>query len=294
MKNENIYYSLIGQFNTLQTREILLAREGLKVSRTLVPPQSLEIAIDIIERIGLFTAIYDKKYFYWEDCGKGGWVSRYGIELPLEADHGSCMIYIADRPELALEAMRHEHRQNDRGFGDALGIPPCCINTYVTSIEHAELKQNDYLEFSHKNTHSFFPYNYWTNVVAQYFGYCLLSHYPCSFDCLSSSKMAQITYSVLCKYSIEFANHFLEYHRSNYLYTEYDGVFRFPDSKFKDGILHYDPKKIESTLNSIFSDTLRKGGQLSVLGKHSIRIEQSAGPLIAVFDHPDLSILIFN
>lgn len=294
MTNQQILSSLLAEFNALQTREILLAREGLKVSRTLVTPGELARKVALLETLGLYVAIHDKKYIYEEDAGKGGWVSRYGLEEDLEANHGNCMIYVGACPDRVITARKREHAQDDAGFGEALGIPLCCVDMYVAAIAKAETKQNDYLEFTLENTQSSYPHNYWNNITAQYFGYGLLSHYPCSFDCEPSAKLAQQIYGVLSEYSPEFAEIFMQCHRDNYIYTEYDGIFRLTGSIFREGSIHYEPSRMQVTLDSVLAGVLRQGSRLAVKGKHSFQVWGQQGRFLGEFDHPDISILIFG
>jgi hypothetical protein len=294
MAGQQILDSLLMEFNALQVREILLAREGLKVSRTLVQPEYLAMICALLEKMGLYIAIHDKKYIYETDAGKGGWVSRYGFEESLEANHGACMIYVGIRPEDVLAAKNYEHSQNDCGLGESLGIPGCCVKMYIDSIERAEQKQNDYLEFTLANTRSEYPHNHWNNIAAQYFGYGLLSHYPCSFDCIPSADLAQKIHQILADYSRKFADMFLRYHQKNYIYTEFDGIFCLSGSTFEGGSIYYDPSKIEVTLDSVLASVLRSGNHIRVKGKHHFQVLNEKAQQVAEFEHPDISLLIFD
>jgi len=294
MTNQKILSLLLSEFNALQTREIILAKEGLKVSRTLVEPVDLEHKVVLLESLGLYVAIHNKKYIYETDSGKGGWVSRYGLEEDLEANHGSCMLYIGDKPDWVLASRDCEHSQDDAGFGETLGIPSCCVDMYVATIQKADKKQNDYLEFTLENTQSSYPHNSWNNIAAQYFGYCLLSHYPCSFDCAPSAILAKQVNEVLTRYSEEFATRFRQCHKDNYIYTEFDGIFRLTGSSFRDGFLHYKPDQMDVTLDSVLAGLFRQGSRIEVLGKHKFQVWDNQENLLGGFDHPDISILIFE
>lgn len=294
MTRQQVLSSLLDEFDALQTREILLAKEGLKVSRTLAAPEELARKVALLEALGLYVAIYEKKYIFCPDSGKGGWVSRYGLEEPLESNHGFCMLYVGDSPDRVLAAKNREHSQDDAGFGEALGIPSCCVDMYVSATEKAELKQNDYLQFTLENTRTPYPHNFWNNIAAQYFGYCFISHYPCSFDCAPSAKMSQQVCDILSGYSQELTGKFKRCHQDNYIYTEYDGIFRLTGSTFCDGAILYEPSRMEVTLDSLLASVLRRGDRIEVLGKHRFQIWNSRGGQLGEFDHPDTSILIFG
>jgi len=294
LTKKEIFRRLYANLDPIRLREVILAIEGFKVSRTLVSPEDLHNFISLIETCGAYAAVYDRKYHYKEDWGKGGWVSRYGYEVSLEADYGNCMVYVANQPEQALQAMKREHSQQDVEFGDSLNIPPCCRKHYVRCIHLAESKQNDYLEYTLNNTATPYPHDPWTNVAAQYFGYCLLSFYPCSFTCVDAARHARQAYALLTEYSQDFADTFLEHHNMNYLYTEYDGIFQFPSSIYRDGVLEYEAGRMKSTLDSLLAAILRRGQRLHIEGKHHVIVSDRNGKTIGILDHEDLSILIFK
>ncbi len=289
----DLFETLIGKFPNNKIREILLAAENLKVCRTLVDELELSAFVDLLEKHGLYIAIYDQKFICQKDAGKGGWISQYGIQVPIEVGHGLFMVYIASSPQNALDAMRQEHSQDDRAFGDLLAIPTCCSDFYVKHIDAALACQNDYLSFVVKNTSAGQPYSFWNNIAAQYFDGSLISFYPCSFNCKAAEHVSKESYQILCRYSEVWASEFIHKHKSNIIYTEYEGIYLLEDSIFDGTQILYDNKRITSTMDGVIFNALSRGNTLKVNNVHSgdIFIGQEH---VSSMDSDTLNLLIFN
>ena len=146
LARKRLFEQLAARYPANKVREILLAAEGLKVARTLAPEEEVADFVRAMTALGLYAALYHRKYVCQPDAGKGGWISRHGLELELEAaPAGLLMVYLADNPTAALRAMEAEHAHADADFGDLLGIPACCSAFYAASIAAAEQEQNDFI-----------------------------------------------------------------------------------------------------------------------------------------------------
>lgn len=276
-----------------KVRELLLAAEGRKVSRTMLPEEEAMSFVATMERHGLYVAVYDKKYVCSPDAGKGGWINQYGIEVPLDAGGGYLLLYCAATPQDALNAMKSEHGQADTEFGGYLGIPDCCVQRYVECIDQAVQVQNDYIPFTLENTEGDYPFPFWNNIAAQYFDYCLISFFPCSFKCNETESVARQSYAFLSSYCPDWADRFLGTHRSNVIYTEYEGIYLFEGSVFRDGYIHYQKERIRGTLNGILYNAFMGGDRIKVLGRHH-GIIMNGNSVILDFQSPDCGILIFD
>lgn len=252
-----------------KVREILLAAEGLKVARTLVPEEEAEKFVSTMTASGLYTAIYHRKYVCQPDAGKGGWISRHGLELELEAEPaGLLMVYLADNPTAALRAMEAEHKHADTVFGDLLGIPPCCSAFYAASIAAAEQEQNDFILAVLDNTDPHWPYLHGTNIAVQYFDTCLISFYPCTFGCTAAAQNTLDAHRVLANYDRVWADELLAAHHDAILYTEYEGIYRLHGAHYRRGTLYYEPALLEATLDGVLGHLLRQGDRMRLLGPH--------------------------
>lgn len=290
---KRLFDDVVDRFPAVKVREFLLAAAGRKTSRTEVPERDIHAFVDLMERHGLNVAIYDRKYVHAPDYSKGGWANQYGLELPLESPHdGYLMVYLADNPGDALAAMRAEHAQQDDLFGELLGIPECCRRSYVERIYLASMQQNDFLPLILDNTASAAPYPYLNNVGAQYFDYCLLSFYPCTFTCQNAAGLAWDTYQFLASVSVDFAEKFLARQRSAIIYTEYEGVYLLGHSTWRNGWLNYSPENVQGTLGGLLFQVLLEGDRLKVVDPHRA-VVQRGRRIVQDLRMPDLCVMVF-
>lgn len=263
------FEQLAARHPTNKVREILLAAEGLKVARTLVPEEEAGDFVQAMTTLGLYAALYHRKYVCQPDAGKGGWISRHGLELELEAaPAGLLMVYLADNPTAALRAMEAEHAHADADFGDLLGIPACCSAFYAASIAAAEREQNDFILPVLDHTEPGWPYRHGANIAVQYFDSGLLSFYPCSFHCAAAAQVTLDSHRVLARYDRVWADGLLAAHHDAFLYTEYEGIYRLRGARYRRDTLHYDSDRVESTLNGVLGHLVRQGDRLRLFGTH--------------------------
>lgn len=269
LARKRLFEQLAARYPANKVREILLAAEGLKVARTLVPEEEVADFVRAMTALGLYAALYHRKYVCQPDAGKGGWISRHGLELELEAaPAGLLMVYLADNPSAALRAMEAEHAHADADFGALLGIPACCSTFYAASIVAAEREQNDFILSVLDHTGPRWPYRHGANIAAQYFDCCLISFYPCSFHCAAAAQVALDTHRVLAHYDRAWADGLLAAHHDPILYTEYEGIYRLRGARYRRDTLHYDPARVESTLDGVLGHLVRQGDRLRLFGTH--------------------------
>lgn len=273
-------------------REILQASFGLKICRTSIADNKFAKLIEILEAAQLYVGISKMKYFACPDQGKGGWCNAPPILLDPQVKLGEHFLYIGLNPEKVFSALQNEE-VGEEEFANELSIPKCCSDFYLSTIEQARQVQNDLLPFSFINTHEAYPYNLWTNMASQYFGYALNSFFPCSFNCQHAENIAKKTAEILQNVDEDFANEFLRYQTMNYLYTEYEGIFAIEHSEFKNNVLNYDNNKIISTNNGLIYSALKRGNTIEVIDKHHYLIMANSTVLMDL-QTDYLSLLIFN
>ena len=283
---KRLFEQLAARHTSNKVREILLAAEGLKVARTMVSEEEASDFVRTMTALGLYAALYHRKYICQPDAGKGGWISRHGLELDLEAaPAGLLMVYLADNPTKALRAMEAEHSNADTDFGDLLGIPTCCSAYYNNSIDAAEQEQNDFILPVLNNTGADWPYHHGTNIAAQYFDSCLISFYPCTFQCASAVKVAMDTHRVLASYDRVWADGLLASHHDAILYTEYEGIYCLRGARYQRDTLHYDPARVEATIDGVLSHLLVQGNRLRLLGPHHALVMQGRKTVCEIHSH---------
>jgi hypothetical protein len=188
--------------------------------------------------------------------------------------------------------MYSEEAGSDVDFAGSLGIPACCSDFYTENIDAARGIQNDLFPFSFKNTKDVYPFNVWTNITSQYFGYGLTSYFPCSFNCSHTADLAKASFDLLDSVDVSFASNFLRYQKMNYLYTEYDGVFAFEDSTYENESLYYDSSKVKSTCNGVLQAVLKRGDSIIKVGKQHYQIRSKTSVLMD-FSHELACLLVF-
>ena len=283
---KRLFEQLAARHTTNKVREILLAAEGLKVARTLVSEEEAGEFVRAMTELGLYAALYHRKYVCQPDAGKGGWISRHGLELDLEAaPAGLLMVYLADNPTKALRAMEAEHTNADADFGNLLGIPACCSSFYTKSINAAEQEQNDFILPVLNNTGPNWPYHHGTNIAAQYFDSCLISFYPCTFQCSAAANVTIDTHRVLASYDRVWADGLLASHHDAILYTEYEGIYCLRGARYRRDMLHYDPARVEATIDGVLSQLLVQGNRLRLLGPHHALVMQGRKTVCEIHSH---------
>jgi hypothetical protein len=187
--------------------------------------------------------------FLKRDIGKGGWSNKFADENGPGSEHKTVIIYISRRKSSLSLAVKSDKGGDDGEFGTQLGIPDCCIGFYLENREKAYTKQNDFVSLVYQNTKELTSFNFWNNFVSQYFGYSLLSHFPCSFNCMRSASLAMNCFEEVRNVLPEQAEKTKYYQKQPILYTEYRGVYMFENGKTYGDTTYINDCIIHSTLN---------------------------------------------
>ena len=116
-----------------------------------------------------------------------------------------------------------------------------------------------------------FEFPFYNNYALRYFDFTLLSHFPHSFDCEESIKIAKNNLECIKKHSDDLANKFETMLKNPVLYTENDGVFMFKDYKLNNNILQFN--NVVSTIknNDLFRK-LNENKKIKIINKNKIKI----------------------
>jgi hypothetical protein len=289
--NPAILAAMRGRFDDNLTREVLLAAAGVKVSRTCLNDTQLDALRNIAAAHSFRLLASEDRYIHRYDKGKGG--AANGIERRAQPDETSGLrnVYVATGDSVAAAARMLEESGDHEIFGLLLGIPQCCRDAFGRNGPAASAKQNDFIGPSLDATAGPMPYDAWLNYAANYFGGALISFFPCSFRCPAAALVARNTYRMLSECDQCWAQRFLDLHRTNILYTEYQGLhlFRRP---LADGIIQYGPDDFESTEPTEVARLLRRGNRLMVYGKRHMGIYRD-GMHIGELDGEDVGMFAF-
>jgi len=269
--NHDLYLAMRGQFDDNLIREILLAAADIKISRTSLGKQKIDLLEAVAEHHAFQIITSKDRWILRADCGKGGWANRMErLAEPDEAD-GVHNVYIASDTTLAETGRMLDEAGEDDLFGALLGIPACCREAFERSRLSAAEKQNDFVPYVLDNTCGAMPYDWRLNYIAQYFGYSLLSFFPCSFRCPAAASVADLTHRMLADCDADWAKRFVELQQTNVLYTENRGLHLFR-SQLSDGVIAYQPKDLQSSEGTELARLLQHGDRLEVIGKHAVRV----------------------
>lgn len=271
-----VFSTLATQVGMIPTREMIAVWAGLKSIRIGGPEAMIRTLEEATHQLGLASVRSTRKYKGKRDIGKGGWSNKFGGSYPLESPHGDWLLYVAKAPETAVKAREAEEEDREFDFGGELGIPACCARFYVENQDRAMAKQNDYVPLVLRNTKGRAPYDPLLNYVAQYFGFSLISFFPCSFTCQHAKQVAQRSYEAVAAIAPTLAKETLRFQRMPILYTEYRGLYAFENAQFDPDtrLLSYDRTRIHGTLpttSAVFRQLLG-GNRLHILDQDHVRI----------------------
>jgi hypothetical protein len=240
-------------------REVLAAREGIKVARTGLKGAQAQRLKVLGEANGFHVVIGTQEVFPRRDRGKGGWCN--GSLEGGRPGHGYLNVYVAANASLAQAAYDAETAGDDLAFGAILGTPACCRQFYEKVKEQAAQDQNDFFPFSAPLDPTFRPHAL-LNLGAQYFDASLISHFPCSLVCADSLALARTNARIMKAYDQKWLEGMLDLLNHGVLYTEYIGIYLF-SSPFlaADGSMHY-AQPLKGTANGPLFQALAQGDTL--------------------------------
>ena len=243
-------------------REIIELKHGKRVSRLFLDDEQLLKASTVFDKAKLKYFLSPGKIIFNQDSGKGGFSNSGSSFVPDSTPIGSFMVHVGTDETEDYEARQCDLSGNDLEFGRFLGIPECCIGSFLKNLHQAQEIQNDYTLFCCESTTEK-PCG-WCNPCPQYFGYGLVSYFPCSLTCDPTSLKARETFNLLDSLDSQLAATFLNFQMKSYLYTEFDGVYGFEGFMYDGQQATYDPKNIIRTGKSLVGDLIKKSNRISI------------------------------
>jgi hypothetical protein len=109
-----------------------------------------------------------------------------------ETEKGMEIICISKNEEYAQRGAFYEDIQEHERLGILLGYPKCCVDYFVKNFNenntNPEIKSD----------------NIYTNLSKRKQDYCILSHFPCSRNCLESVRLAKAKLLILERYDLDY------------------------------------------------------------------------------------------
>lgn len=125
--------------------------------------------------------------------GKGAWSNMGAIsEDPAAARYA----YVGRRIDDAIAARTAQESSptDHRALGQLLAIPPCCTEHYIEHrTEAVGSYADDYAFLTTRNTPNAGStvHDWRSNYLGQYFGFSLIHHFPCRWDCSATRARAE-------------------------------------------------------------------------------------------------------
>jgi len=256
--------------NYTRSLEILYLLEDIKKAVRLDANEvELKNIKEFCEINDLCLEISDFKIIKITDEGKGKFSNKSKVVSLNYPGQGVYHLYISKDKNIAKMLKLMEKKNDDNAIGEILGYPKCCIDFFANNKE-AQLKlQNDYILPALKNSRNF-EFSFYLNYAIRYFDVTLLSHFPHSFDCKHSIKIAKRNLECIKKHSDGVAKKFENTLKSAVLYTENQGVFMLKDCNLNNDILEF--KDVLSTVKNDLFNMLDKNKAIKIINKNKIEI----------------------
>ena len=191
--NDKHYHQLVSVFGSkLKADEIVYLQSDEKnVVRQLFFSNEISAVENYSSGNNLFL-VKSKFKIIFSDLETGETFSNKGERVDLsDKRSGAIICYIAKDEKSSLLAALSEHQRNDQLLGELLGYPKCCIEYFLHRFgpenSNPELESIDHEENSLKNKIDLRL----LDISKRDEDICLLSHFPCSWDCGESFNIAE-------------------------------------------------------------------------------------------------------
>ncbi len=235
--------------SNLKALDILYVLEGAKpVSRIIVSER--DPLLSFLQELGLHVALSDFKIIQEKDRSRN--FSDKGIKVSRDDPRtGDLFCYVSKKGSLADKARRAESRGNSVALGRLLGYPECCITQFKKEESAAAKRNNDFISYSFRASKGI-SYPWQANYCMRVFDISLISHFPCSFHCQGSLKIAVKNRDIIEKHDPDMAAYFSSALKGGVIYTDGLGVFALNKLKIEKDHISYQ-QVIPSTKNEFFS-----------------------------------------
>lgn len=230
-----LYRLLRGEAPPLALRELLEAVLGLKCSRVDVAEVGMERLYALSVSHGFGMALASFKTLPVLERDKGDWSDHAAGYVDLSDPRGLYTVYLGPDEEAAETACLAEAQLGDDIFGELLGIPACCRAFYLELRATALQRGDDYLELTLERSAQRIPAG--ANILGQYFGQTLMSHFPCSLECARSREATWARGRALREVNEDLVDHLEEGHYRHVLVLTGTGMWGFEGQPIPGGVL---------------------------------------------------------
>ncbi len=213
--NKEIANKIINRLGVISFIEIIQILNGLRlscrISTILVEEHFIN---EIVEILGLH---YIRSQYPILDTDNFSHNKSFKLDSTNNSLHK--YYYYVGINEAVVNITYLSEGSNTSRQGALFGYPNCCINFFESKLK-ASLNDLTYEVDSSSNN-----YIFWNNRIAKCVGYCLISHFPCSWDCMATQLIAKQTYSHLYDIVPDIADKCLDFQKQNIFYSTEHIVF---------------------------------------------------------------------
>lgn len=138
------------------------------------------------------------------------------------------------------------------------------------------------------------PYPFWNNSVARYFDVTLLSHYPCSFNCRESIKIAKERLQLIKKsVSSSLAEYIIEQLKSAIIVTKSKGIYKINNFLFEYNETYFKKRDIFCINKTYIWDILKRSTKIHIKSKKRL-IFLKENKVLKEFKGRTIGIFIFQ
>jgi len=205
----------------IKSLEVLYVIEGVKpCARIIVFEDELGKVINFLNENNLNNAVSDFKVL--KQAAQSEFYSDKSVKMPKDdARKGHLFVYLSKNKGAAEKAKLSEEKNNHIGLGLLLGYPECCCEFFERNFNG---KNADLTLKALQNSNGLeFPFH--TNIAARHFDVSLLSHFPHSFGCKQSIRIAENNLKIIQNHSKPLSAMFSGILPGAVVYTMEEGVF---------------------------------------------------------------------
>ena len=190
---------------------------------------------------------------------------------PDHPDKGHFFAYVSKSADEAQKARFYEHICNDERLGELLGYPSCCVKFYKDNYEKAAQMHDDYCFFSIANTKE--NPLFYTNNMLRFFDVALVSHFPCSFECVDSLFQAKRRLEAIRRYNPALADYVADVLRGPVIAHAGTGIHAIKGCRKKGDKIFY--KDVWLTSPNPIHNLLISGNNIQLVHRNHVKIFQN-------------------
>ena len=243
--------------------EILYVMEDAKpCARILVFEDELNNVINFLKDNRINAAISDFKVI--KQTAQSEFYSDKSVKIAKNSEQkGHFFVYLSKGRETAEKAKLAEERNNHFELGLLLGYPKCCCEFFENNFDG---KNTDLTLKALENSNGY-GFSFYNNIAARHFDVALLSHFPHSFECKPSIKIAKDNLKIIKKHSQQLAIMFSGILQGVVIYTMEEGIFLLRKyEKINDEIIYGD---VLTTAKSKLYFLLSSNKKLQIVDKNN-------------------------